>query len=285
MAVRVNCTCNLFEKEKTVNSFTESIRKAHIDFRQAIAKRRLWFALAKYDIKGKYRRSVLGPWWLTLSMAVLIAGLGPLYGALFNINLAKFIPFVALGMIFWTFLSAQITESSEVFISASHILKQTKLPFTLFIFRLVMRHLLIFSHNILVFVVVWLIYQPPTSLYSALHLIPALLIVSGGMFGMALTLGVLCTRYRDLSAIVANVTTVLFFLSPVIWSLEQLPRDRQFLALFNPFYYYLEITRQPLLGTVPDLSIWIGAMSFTGVCLAIGCTLFCAYRKRIAYWL
>ena len=70
----------------------------------------VWWILAWQDIRQRYRRSVLGPFWITLTMMATIAGMGPLYAALLKIDARDFIPYLALGLIAWGLVSSIILE-------------------------------------------------------------------------------------------------------------------------------------------------------------------------------
>ena len=95
----------------------------------------LWGLLGWQDIRRRYRRSVLGPFWLTISMGLLVAMLGTLYGALLKIEFAVYVPFLALGFLVWTLISGLISDGCTAFISAQSIIKQTNLPLSVHVYR------------------------------------------------------------------------------------------------------------------------------------------------------
>ena len=127
---------------------------ALLDVVQGARARYLWGLLGWQDIRRLYRRSVLGPFWLTISMGMLVGALGTLYGALLKVGIADYLPFLALGFITWTLISGLITDGCSAFISAESIIKQVDLPLSVHVYRLIWRHLVIFCHNAAIFVVV-----------------------------------------------------------------------------------------------------------------------------------
>ena len=101
----------------------------------------LWLTLAWNDIAMRYRRSTLGPLWMTLSTGILVVSLGLLYSRIFQTDIATYLPYLALGFIVWGFLSTTINESCQAFSESERIIKQIKIPF-LFIWEMAMQLLL-----------------------------------------------------------------------------------------------------------------------------------------------
>ncbi|MDB5827110.1 MAG: type transporter, partial [Variovorax sp.] len=99
-------------------------RSAWTDWWEGTRRTDIWWTLAWFDIVLRYRRSMLGPLWLTLSMGAMIGGMGPLYSSLFGTELSKFFPHLALGLIFWGFFSSMVIDSCNTFIGSANYLKQ-----------------------------------------------------------------------------------------------------------------------------------------------------------------
>ena len=122
------------------------------DLVQGAKQRELWFMLGLQDIKQRYRRSVLGPLWITIATGVMAAALGLLYSMLFQIPVAKFLPHVTVGLIMWNFISGAIKEGSTIFIDNEGLIKQLPAPLSVHVYRLVWRQTLFLAHNL----VIWL---------------------------------------------------------------------------------------------------------------------------------
>jgi ABC-type polysaccharide/polyol phosphate export permease len=254
------------------------------DIKDGLRCRELWLALGMQDIRQRYRRSLLGPFWLTISMAVMIGAMGPLYGMLFKYDAATFIPHLALGLILWAFMAGQIGDFGEAFSNSTNYLRQMKLPLSMFVFRVMWRHTIILAHNIFVYVIVWALL--PVHLNSNLLLLPlALLIVYVNLFWMGLVTSIFCTRFRDMHPVIGNLIQVLFFVTPIIWKADQLSPERQHLIHLNPFFYLLEIMREPLLGKMPAIQTWIGAAGMSVVGLTLAFFILGKVRHRVTYWL
>ena len=246
----------------------------------------LWGRLGWQDIRRRYRRSVLGPFWLTISMGVLVAALGTLYGALFNVRLADYVPHLAVGFIVWTLISGLITEGCTAFISAESIIKQTNVPLSVHVYRMVWCHFLILFHNAAIVVVVAALFAIWPG-WTGILALPGLLLLCLNGIWVGLLLGVVSAPLPRRAADRASVVRILFFVTPIIWMPELMPGRALMLAVvldFNPFFHFVEIVRAPLLGQVPDLVSWLAVTGITIGGWAVTFELFRRYRRQIAYW-
>lgn len=262
-----------------------SLSIALSDIALATAQYSLVGMLGWQDVRQRYRRSALGPFWLTITMGVMIGTIGIVFGQIFNSPMAEFLPFLAIGMILWAFISAVITEGCLGFIAAEGIIKQLPIPLFVHILRVIWRNLIILAHNLVIFPIVLVAVSKPLDWFALISL-PGLLVVTINLAWMALLFSVICARYRDLPQIIASLLQVLFYLTPVIWMPSSLPqRAGLYLLDLNPAYHLLELVRGPLLGTLPSLLNWevsLG-MALTGWIMTL--FVYGRYKRRIAYWL
>ena len=252
------------------------------DLQSGFSKADLWWMLATHDIKQRYRRSMICPFWITITMLVVIAGLGPLYAQLFNIPAADYVPNLAAGLIAWSLVSGGLTESSGAFISSENLIKSTAAPLTVHVLRATARSLLLFGHNLVALIPFLLFYKVNPG--AELLLLPlGLLILSAFVVSSGYLIGTLCARFRDLQQIILNILQFAFFLTPIIWKPGAL-KGRPMLVEANPFYWLIEIIRGPMLGYVAKPSHYIGAISLTLATALLGLMVFARFRRRIAYW-
>ena len=235
------------------------------------------------DIRQRYRGSVLGPFWLTISMAIMIATLGVLYSTLMKMDIHTYLPFLCLGLLFWTTTSTLITDGCVVFVNSDTIILQSRMPLTVHVMRSLSRNFIIFAHNCLVGLAVIVIFQVHQSLYSLVSLVGIALIYLNG-FWVTLLFGMLCARFRDVGQIVSSFTQILFFLTPILWHPTALGM-RHWIADFNPAYALIEIARAPLLGVPISQNVWVIALTTTVIGWALAFSFFARYRARIPYWL
>ena len=254
------------------------------DIRASFGRLSLVGMLGWRDIRQRYRRSSLGPFWLTISMAIMIGTLGLVFGQIFKTPMRDFFPFLTAGIIFWTFISSVLGEGCATFIQSDGIIKQLPIPLFVHVMRMMWRNLLILGHNIVIFpLVVLLIGHAPG--WTVLWVVPGLLLLILNMGWMALILGVVCTRYRDLSQIVNSVIQVVFYLTPVMWMPSLLPDRAGALLQINPFYHLIAMVRDPLLGHVPGLVSWGVFLGTALVGWMLALKFYGRYKHRIAYWL
>ena len=243
---------------------------------------RLWGMLGWQDVRQRYRRSTLGPFWLTISMGALVGGLGVLYAGLFRMDVADYLPFVAAGLIIWGLLSGLITEGCAAFIGAEGIIKQVSLPLSVHVYRVVWRNLIVFAHNVAIYVAAAVIFSIQPG-WTGLLVLPGLALLCLNGVWMGLLFGLVSARFRDVPQIVASVVQVAFFLTPIIWKPELLP-DRAFVLDLNPFFHLVELVRAPSLGQAPGLVSWFAAAGITLGGWLVTLLMYRRYRWRIAYW-
>ena len=244
---------------------------------------RLWSMIGWRDVKQRYRRSTLGPFWVTISMAFMVAGLGAVYSLLFKQPLASYLPFVCLGLITWEFISRTILEGSIAFLTLEGIIKQIRLPLTTHIASMIWRNLVVLAHNMAIYIIVIVIFGPNPG-WHVVWVLPGLLLVVLNLVWLTLLLASVCTRYRDVPLILQTAVQMLFFVTPIFWSSEMMP-SRTILVHGNPFYHLLEAIRAPLLGATPAGETWIYLMVTLVLGWGLTFVIFTKFRRRIAYWL
>jgi len=267
---------------------SRSWARAFDDLAQGWKQRQLWGHLGWQDIKQRYRRSVLGPLWISISMGVIALGLGILYSLLFQTDIRTFLPHVAVGLLIWNFISGCILEGSEVFIANEGLIKFLPAPLSLHVYRLVWRQTLFFLHNLVIWAVLMIVF-PHQLGWSLLLAVPAfaLLAVNGGW--ISILSGILATRFRDIPPIIASVVQLAFYLTPIVWSVDILSsnpavQERARLVEINPLYHFLEIVRAPLLGQHISWFSWAVVAVITVVGWGVGLLCMRNYRARVAYW-
>jgi len=256
--------------------------RAMADLRDGLSQWRLALALARLDLRNRYRGSVLGPLWMSLSTLIMLIGLGLLYGALFKFKLSNYLPHLAVSLIVWQWMAGFINDSCATLTSADGVIRQMRLPYTLHALRVALRNTLVAAHSLPLIPIVFLIFgQVPGP--EALLAIPGLVLIGINMLAGGLLLGMVCARFRDIPPIVANVVQLAFFVSPILWKPELLGDAMVWMA-FNPFYALLETVRGPLLeGGGPPLA-WLAAIFYTTLHVVLAGFLFVRFRSRIAFW-
>ena len=255
------------------------------DIFTGLARWRIWWLLSWYTIRSQYRRTYLGPWWITVQQVIFVLGLSLLFGLLFKQDLTTFIPYVAIGFIAFTWMIGMIQGAATCIVGNASAIRTAPGPLSIYPLRNLAGNTIQFAHDAIVIVAVIVIFQVKVT--AALAYVPAALavIVINGL-AIGLWLGPVVVRYRDVGEIVNSVTRVLFFFTPIFWVTSDLSRN-QVVALsgWNPLAYLLQFLRGPLLGEMPTrLTISVCA-GITLVNLLAGVIHFSRTRSRLAYWL
>jgi ABC-type polysaccharide/polyol phosphate export permease len=248
----------------------------------AVRRYRLWIYLAWSDIRQRYRGSVLGPLWITLSTSIFVAALSVINAELFKAPPEKYIPSLTTGFVIWYFISGTLSESTTGLFSSKGLISQISLPFYVHIFRVITRNLLILAHNaIVVFIVLaWFKTYPTIQIFM---IFPSILLVSLILLSAGMILAMIGARYRDIQQVVASMLQVLFFVSPITWEAKQISNATWVLHL-NPVYYIIDALRSPILGTPVHSNTWTILLLMTATTTAVALWLFNKKRDKIPYW-
>jgi ABC-type polysaccharide/polyol phosphate export permease len=253
------------------------------DIRQSLQRWELWLTMAWQDIKQRYRGSMLGPFWVTINMGVMVALLAVIYGRLLNVPAKDYLPFVTLGFLSWRWMEHTISESSLLFVAARRYINQVRLPVTLFVFRLIARNLIVLAHNFAVYIIVLFVVGLRPG-WAVLMAIPGLALVTICLFWISMLFAMLGARFRDFPQIVTSLIQVIFYVTPILWQPAQLGAKRYFFVDYNPVYYFIEIVREPLMGQLPPEGFWKATALMTLVLTLIVFPMFRRFRGRVAYW-
>ena len=244
---------------------------------------RIWFTLAWHETILKYRRSVIGPFWISITTAIMVGFLGILYGTLLKQPTHEYLPYLAVGLVTWHFISTCIGESCDSLINSAVSIRQFNIPITIYCARNVMRNFIVLIHNLPVALVLVIFFNGWSFTDLALGFV-GYVILFFEMMWINIVLAILCLRFRDIKQIVANIIQISLFVSPIIWQVNHMG-SYQWIGKINPFFHLLEIVRAPFLGQpYPWDSFWL-----TIIGLLIGFIfaeiLMIRTRNRISYWL
>jgi ABC-type polysaccharide/polyol phosphate export permease len=243
----------------------------------------MWFLLGWYDIKQRYRRSIIGPFWITLSTGIMVCAIGYMFSNIFKSSIQEFLPYFAAGQTVWLFISTQITESCSTFVQYKSIIKQMSVPLSVHVMRKLWNNLILFGHNFLIIIIIMLIYNKFS--WMTLLAIPAFILVLILLFLISIMLGIVCTRFRDITQIVAVFIQLIFFFTPILWMRKVLSGGHSWVTDFNPFYHIVEIVRSPLLGVAPSWILWLYMLAYIAVASVMAIFILKKFGHRVSYWL
>jgi ABC-type polysaccharide/polyol phosphate export permease len=268
-----------------LQDWREAAREGWLDIDEALHSSHRTMLLGWQEIATRYHRSRIGPFWLTINKAVLIAVLSFVFGALFGLDTDYFIPFLAIGLIVWAFISAVLGDACLAFSGSATTILHVRMPLFTHVGVMLYRNLLILAHNAVIIPLVLLLMLRPVGV-DVLLVIPGLVLLCLNLAWMALILAVVCARFRDVTEIMANALQVLFYLTPIIWTTELLQGRVNIVWIYlNPLYHLLEVVRAPLLGDSVSVVTWLATAAMAVLGWAVALPFFGRYRHRVPYWL
>lgn len=259
------------------------IRLQDNDLIAAIKNNELWTYLAWQDIRLRYRRSKIGPFWITLSMAIFCLALGAVYSQLFKMEIAEYLPFLTAGFILWGLISSILSESPNLYIDSASYIKDIRINPISVLLRVITRNIIIFTHNLLIIVGVYIYFGINPGL-SLLYLVPGLILVLLNLIAISVPLSLIGTRYRDVAPMTQAIIQIIFFVTPLTW-FPKLVSNGSWIIKINPFAYYLDLTRSPILGHAPQLASWLVGLTTLLIFSTLAYVMYKAKASRIPFWL
>ena len=257
----------------SINDLWESYKKINVA---------LFFAWS--DTKARYKRSILGPFWLVLGTAISILGVGFLWGKILKINYSDFFPSLVIGLILWQFISGCITDAPSMFTRNAVLIRNIPLPWSFFGVQLLLKQLINFFHNMTLVILTLCIFPIVGYKWVILQALPGFALLLGNLLWILLLIAMIGARYRDIEPLLNSLMPIFFFLTPVIYKPNNLGA-LQIVAWLNPFTYLITLVRAPLLGSPVPVFVWVD----TSIAFFAGWsgTLFILSKKyrRLPFWI
>ena len=261
------------------------VTPASVDLFRGLRRYDLWGRLGLMEIKRRYRRTVIGPFWSAISLSVFIAVMGTVGVGLWKQDVSDYLPFLASGMLVWLMISSIVTESCIMFVGGQHLFSRMRIDYSLLAYTLVWRNLVVFLHNFVVYLLIVIVFATKLISLSIFLVIPGLLLMSINAIWVALLLGMVCLRFRDVQQLITTILQISLFVTPIFWPPNMLTGTKQlFFVDFNPLYCFIDIVRAPLLGKEPALLSYEIVLGITIFGWIVTYRAFSYFRKRIAFW-
>jgi len=255
------------------------------DLLRGFSKRELWGRLGWLDVKRRYRRTTIGPFWTSITLAIYVVSVGTVGAALWHQDIYEYLPFLVSGMIVWTLVSSIIVESCNLLIAGQPLFRSIRFDYSILAYALVWRNFLVLLHNFVVYFLVVLLLKPQLLSFTALLALPGLALVVVNGVWVSLLLGMICLRFRDVPPLVNSAIQISMLITPLFWPADTLVGIRRVVFVdINPLYHVLDVVRAPLLGRVPATISYVVMIAMTIVGWWVTYAMFKRFRKRIAYW-
>lgn len=243
---------------------------------------RVWLYQAYHDISAKYKRTALGSLWIAGAWVSTSLSFAIVFGALFGNDIRTTLPFLMGGILAFNLIAFVINEATEIYVGNSGIISNHAYPFSFYTAHSLARSLLLFFHNAIVYLI-------SLMLLSALKIphwsiVFGLIIVVFNMFTWGTVVGMLSARFRDLRFLLPYLSSIIQFMTPIMYNPDQLKGMKHIFVDFNPFYPFVEMLRSPLMGHAMNPKLWPMAIGVTIVGAIVWVAVFPPLRKRIAFW-
>ncbi len=219
--------------------------KSHENYRELI------WVLAKTDFKLRYHGSVLGYLWAILKPLLMFTILNFVFSSLFDTR-GNGIPHYSLqlltGIILFNFFSEGTMAGMSSLLSKSQLVTKIYVPRWTIIIASTINSALIFLMNILVIIFFFAIERFMPSLEAIALFLVFTVFTYIIILGFALLTAPLYVKFRDLSMIWEVVTSILFYASPIVYSLQMMPDKIQKIMLLNPMAFIIHFTKEGLIN-------------------------------------
>jgi len=250
----------------------------------------LWYDLplilwrAWMDTKARYKRSILGPYWLSIGTFTFVVGYSILAGLLFQRPLEEFLGFIACGVVAWQMISMSLVEGAKVFVSNQREISSVRVNLLGLPVKVLLRALIGFMHSLPVVLIV--VFFTDSINLNTLMVVPGIIVLVVTFIPICAAVGTLSSRYRDIEQSVVMFTQFFFYMTPILWKPEMLGTGYgRFVALLNPLYYEISLIRLPLLGQPIPIKLWVGALLLMVFSQVFGFLIFARFRQRIPFWI
>ena len=212
----------------------------------------IWVFYSHKRIILKYKDTLLGPFWNIINSIFLISVLSLSYFLFLSPNnFESFVYRLSISVFFWIFISTFLNESTTILENKIELLNEKKLDIKNFVFENIYTNLIIFLHSFPIILILFFISDYKFQLniiFTFLGLF--LVLINLVLIGYLIT--ILSAMYKDVRKIVENLVYAFFFATPIIWSENMVAEKIQKLLIFNPFYHFIVLFRDPLMNNMDE---------------------------------
>ena len=270
-----------------ISSYLSSpaVAAATQDLAGGLCRTELWSRLGWLEVKRRYRRTVIGPFWNSLSLAAYAVGIGLVGSGLWNQDIHSYLPYLISGLLVWNMISTIITESCALFVTSNGLLKSIRFEYSVLVYALLWRNIIVFWHNLIVYFCIVIILKPSLLHPIGLLALPGLACVIVASAPIALLCGMLCLRFRDVQTLAATGLSIAMLITPIFWPVDALSGVHRLVFIeLNPLYHLIELVRAPLLREIAPATSYLVVFVIMIVGWVLAFKMFQKFRKRIAFW-
>ncbi len=220
------------------------------NLRQLVRYRGLIQTLVARELKARYRGSVLGFFWSFFNPLLLLLVYTLVFSVILpgfrGVDLEPYALFLFCGLLPWTWFSSAVLESSQSLISSGNLIKKVLFPAEILPIVSVISNMFHFFFALPILALFLLFYARPLNVIELVWFPVVVIIQLVLTLALGLGLSALTVHFRDLRDILGNLLTLLFFATPIIYPMTELPGTMKTFMDFNPFAH-LAVSYQEIL--------------------------------------
>lgn len=257
--------------------------RAVADIAAGFLNYRIWQTLTWNDLAKRYSRSWIGLGWVMIAFAFFMLVKVVIFGSLSSADSGTFAVHLAIGYMLWRFISGILTDGASTFISSHSWIKSEPIPLSTFVYKVVFTNFVLFVLTSPAVIAICY-YFGIWTVGGIEHIPLALAAILVNAVWIALSLGIICARHRDIMHLIRSVMILLYFASPILWMPSDSP-TLELIATYNPISYFIEILRGPIMNGFWPVRAWIvvGAFTIGGWLFAL--FLLARFKNRVVFWL
>lgn len=271
-----------FENQQIYDT-DQRVSKPVLEIKEAWHYRDLIGFLVRRDITARYKRSMLGIAWTMLNPLGMMIVLSLVFSQIFRMNIEGYPAYVLSGLIVWTFFSQTSSSAINALVWGGDLLTRIYIPRSTFAISAIATGLVNLVLSLVPLLAVMLVIGiplRPTILLAPLAMLP-LAMFSLGIGVLISTIGI---YFADVVEMYAIVLTAWMYLTPILYSLEQLPENMRVWMQLNPMTPLVELFRSLIFyGTIPPIQDWLLAFGIALGVLVISWLIFTGKSDEFAY--
>jgi len=240
-----------------------------------------WFHFPILQTFNRYQRAIIGPLWLVIPTSLFVLLLGSLYSVVLETDIRPYMMHLAVGYVTWGFITASLVASSQAVKGNKNFLLQGNIKAIHIILKGITNNVITTIHAAVIIPIVMIYFSFYDINILGICVAVILFLFNALTFGIIFAL--LGARYKDLTHLIQSVMRVLFFATPIIWLPGSVRGEMVGIFLFlNPFYYFLEVAREPFFGNWAASEAYIFVLVVSVLSFIVSDVL---YRKLSRYFL
>jgi homopolymeric O-antigen transport system permease protein len=251
-------------------------------------QRALVTALTRRELSARYRGGVLGYFWSLLNPLLLLAVYATVFRLVFapRADVRPYALFLFGGVLVWSFVSSGLLDAAETFRANGPLLRKTTVfpevfPAVAVTARLTHLALAMPVLGVAIAFAAWRGSVVPGSPALAFPIV--LVLLAATVWGFSLVVSSLAVHFGDVRDLLANLLTLAFFLTPILYPVESVPERFRPLLRINPFAAFFSAIQDSVFFFRPIRPAeWAWMIGTAAAAVLLGCVVFDRLRDSIA---